>query len=182
MKKAILLLALMLTFNTVQAREIKYINCIPYKEYKKEIKLKNTVNDTFEIMPKVMVTKNVYQFKLAAKKIGSPIEYIITNNSESDLTLVGIVSEKKYYNRDVNRQHSSRLLPMAKACFTTWYFYVPYVNLIPAIMSDAEKNKFIRDFPKNKVIKSGESLRILCIEAEKNSHLQIILNNDTFEL
>lgn len=181
MKKTILLLALMLTFNTAQAREIKYINCIPYKEYKKEIKLKNINNSTFEIMHGVTVIKNNYQFKLIAKKIGTPTEYIITNNSEANLTLVGVISGKKCYNRDLNREHTKRIIPMAKACFTTWYFYVPYVNLVPAVMSDVEKNKFIRDFPKNKIIKSGESLRILCIEAEKNSRLQIILNNDIFE-
>jgi hypothetical protein len=181
MKKTILLLALMLTFNTAQAGEIKYINCIPYKEYKKEIKLKNTSNNTFEIMKDVTVTKNNYQFKLIAKKIGVPTEYIITNNSKTDLTLIGVISAKKYYNRDMNREHAKRIVPIAKACFTTWYFYVPYVNLIPAVMSDVEKAKFVRDFPKNKIIKSGESLRILCIEVEKNSRLQIILNNDIFE-
>lgn len=180
MKKIILTLALLMICNTAQARDIKWINCIPYKEYKKEIKLEK-IETTSADFEKINIEKNSYNFKYICKKMGIPQEYFITNNTGEDLILTGIYGNKKYFNRDLERKTSKRLKPMFKACFTTWYFYLPYVGIIPAAMSDVEKNKFIKDFPKNITIKEGEKIRILCIEMEKDSRLQFVFENKKVE-
>ena len=180
MKKTILTLAVLMACNSVHAKEIKYINCMPYKEYKKEINLDKFNSSTTE-SEKINIEKNSFEFKHIGKKLGTPQEYIITNNSDCDLLLTGVVGGGKYYNRDLSREHSKRLAPLMKACSKTWYMYVPYVNIIPAAMSDAERAKFSLDFPKNKTIKEGEKIRILCIEMEKDSRLQFVFENKVME-
>lgn len=167
---------MILAGSMVLAKDIKYINTYPYTPYKKEIKLERT-HSTKRDFQYGTITKNVYIFDYVTKKMGKACEYIINNDTNGDVLLVGVVGGKSYANRDLNKENSARFLELLKAFYKTWYTYIPFVNVYYGLRTDIEKNKFLRDFPKNKKIKSGESLRVLCIEVEENSRLKFMFED-----
>ena len=159
MKKILCLLGLLsIISNPVMAKDLPYITNIPYRPYTKEIKLNKIDTQNMENSI-VMIEKNKFAFKYVAK-MGYGYEYIIINNTENDITLKG-VNSKEFYNEDLSNNSNKPLKNITKAIFTTGKIWIPFYGIYYGSKCDMEKNSFIRDFPENKTLKAGESIRIL---------------------
>jgi hypothetical protein len=162
MKKFLLFICLMFICNSAMASDIPYINSIPYVEYKDEIKL-NKIHTYSMVENEIYVIKNVYKFNSLASQLGLPYEYIIKNNSNKTLYLKGCITKKDFWNRDLNKKHGKRWANMAKATLRNNKSYIPVYGSVIGYDADKEKNAFIRDLPKNKELKTGDSIRILAL-------------------
>ena len=175
MKRILCLLGLAGVFATpVMAANIPYVTNIPYREYKKEIKLEKIATDTFK-NDILTIEKNKYQFKYIPK-LGYGYEYCITNNTDKDIIIKGIKAVD-FYNEDISDKSNKPLKNIMKSSTTTGKIYIPLYGLYYATRCDLEKNSFLRDFPKNKAIKAGKSLKILAsaTEEQKNPVAEFVL-------
>lgn len=170
MKKILCFLGLVSILSSpVMAKDIPYITNLPYKPYTKEIKLDKISTDNMK-NDIVTIEKNKYQFNYISK-MGYAYEYYITNNSDYDIVLKGINSEE-FYNEDSSNESDKPLKNLSKAAITTGQTYIPIYGIYYGIRCDLEKNPFLRDFPENITIKSGENLRILASSTDKYDNPQ----------
>lgn len=168
MKKIYLLLTLILFELPVYSMpEIPYINCYPYKEYKKDINLTKTYNSQFN-NSRLEITKNVYDFSCILKKTSKPYEFLVKNISDTPICLLGCISDRDYWNRDMNRKHGSRWGTISKSTFTNGPSYIPVYGCAVGANADKEKYPFIRDFPKKIIIEPSKTIRILAIGNNKD--------------
>lgn len=168
MKKTLCLLGLLsILASPAMAKGIPYITYIPYKEYKKEIQLDKLATDTLK-NDIVIIEKNKYQFNYIPK-LGYGYEYQITNNTDKDITLKGIKAVD-FYNEDISDKSNKPLKNLTKAATTTGKTWIPFYGLYYGCRCDAEKNKFIRNFPQDKVIKAGESLKVLASATKEHEN------------
>lgn len=175
MKKIIILLILFLFSNPAFAIiDVYGLNLRPYKPYRKQISLKKLYTTNFK-NEKIEIIKNLYQFEYAASNLGIPYEYLIKNNTNETLLLKGIESDTYFYNRDINKKHSKRFLPMAKARMESPEMLLPCYKCYYDIITEVERHPFSLDFPKNYTIHPGNTLRILCIGMDKNRELGLVL-------
>lgn len=178
MKKIIYLLCLsfLICNPAFSAVDIPWINTIPYKPYTEEIKLDKTLTDIYN-KNGIKIEKNVYKFEYVYK-LGIPYEYIISNNTGEDLFLKGVDSDY-HTNKNITRKsHWCRMIPRS---MKTWQIWVPIYGVYYGFFKmDLEKNSYIRDFPKNYTLKSGESLRILAmgLKLDEIQKLKFIFTNN----
>lgn len=158
MKKTIINLFLVLSISSNAYANVPYITNLPYRENNKEIKLEKLVNDNFK-NDIVNIEKNKFKFKYMTR-LGYAYEYVITNNSENDIILKGINSAE-FYNEDYTKDSNKPLKNITKASLQSGKIYIPFYGIYYACRCDFEKNSFIRDFPKDKIIKPGGKFRIL---------------------
>lgn len=175
MKKTILILIIFLFANPAFAIiDVYGLNLKPYKPYTKQITLKKlyTVNlKTNEIE----ITKNLYNFEYAMSNLGIPHEYLIKNNTNETLLLKGVKTNKEFYNRDMDKNHAKRFLPMGYARMQSPELLLPGYKSYYSIISDVERYPFSLDFPKNYKISPRNTLRILCIGMDKNRESGLVL-------
>lgn len=159
MKKLLLCLGLFgFLCMPVIAKDVPYITNFPYKPYTKEIKLNKIDNQTMQ-NDLVSIEKNKFEFKYVPK-MGHAYEYVIVNNTQNDIILKG-VNSKEFYNEDLSNDSNKPLKNMTKNILKTGKMWIPLYGNYYAVRCDLEKNSFIRDFPENKTLKVGESIRIL---------------------
>ena len=168
MKKTLCLLGLLCILTSpAMAKGVPYITYFPYKEYKKEITLDKLATNTLK-NDIVIIEKNKYQFNYIPK-MGFGYEYSITNNTDKDITLKGIKAVD-FYNDDISDKSNKPLKNLTKATATSGKIWIPFYGLYYGCRCDAEKNKFIRNFPQDKVIKAGESLKVLASATKEHEN------------
>lgn len=159
MKKLVLVFACLILSMPCYAKGIPYITSIPYKPYNKEITL-NKINSQSIEDNKILITKNKYDFD-KAKLLGKAYEYVILNNTNSDIVLKGVLA-KEFFNRDINGDRNNLYKNMMNvAASDCWRAIIPIYAQVYAAQIDIEKNPFIRCFPKEYQVKNGETIRIL---------------------
>lgn len=171
MKKIFLLAFLFFVSNPCfSAIDIKGINAWPYKPYKGEINLERTGNSFYD-KDGISIVKNIYKFKYGYK-LGIPYEYILKNNTDNDLLLKGVDSDY-HVNKNITRK--SHMCRMCWRVSKHWQVYMPINDHI-----DSEKNPYWVDFPKNYMIKKGDSIRILALglKLDEIQKLTFIFNNN----
>lgn len=179
MKKFLCLIGILgICVSPATAKNIPYVTNIPYKPYTKEIKLNKIDSQTMQ-NDFVSIAKNKFEFKYVSK-MGYAYEYNITNDTENDIILKG-VNSFDFYNEDLSDKSNKPFKNLTKTAFTTKQIYIPIYGIYYGARCDLEKNSFLRDFPENKTIKSGESIRILASATKDKKNPQaefIVVVND----
>ena len=178
--KKILLLFLMTFIVTPSFAAIDtWFNTNPFKQHKEEINLKKIYSDIYD-KDGINIKKNLFQFKYSYKE-GRPYEYLITNNTDSDLFLKGVDSE---YHANKNITRKSHWTRVNVRYYKYWHTYVPFADDYFGARSTIEQKPYLYDFPKNYTIKPGDSLRILAmgLELKKIQTLTFIFENNGQEL
>lgn len=174
MKKFLCLISVLgILASPVMAKDIPYITNLPYKPYTKEIKLNKLASEKMQ-NDIVTIEKNKYAFKYVVK-MGYAYEYYVTNNTDKDILLKGINSAD-FYNEDLSNKSNKPLKNVMKATVTSGQIYIPFYGMYYGARCDLEKNSFIRDFPENQTIKSGDKIRILAsaTKDKKNPRAEFI--------
>lgn len=168
MKKTLCLLGILgIISSPAFANGIPYVTYKPYKPYTKEIKLDKISNQNMENYL-INIEKNKFEFKYVTK-MGYAYEYILTNKTEKDILLKGVSSDE-FYNSDLLNRNNKPFKNVAKAAFASGKVYIPIYGNYYACRCDLEKGNFIRNFPQNKVIKAGESLKILASATKEHEN------------
>ncbi len=158
------------------AIDIKYINCMPAEIMpltQENITLEPVSTKETEFKD-INIKKTQYKFE-KAYKLGIPFEYIVTNNSNTDIVLNGIDSDW-FANKNIHRKsHWNR---MSSRIFKYKELYIPFYNL-SLIGIDKEKNAWWADFPKNVTIKKGEYLKVksMGLDFKNENKLRFIFKN-----
>lgn len=153
----------------VIAKDIPYLTNLPYKPYTKEIKLEKLSSDSMK-NDIIFIEKNKYQFHYVPK-MGYAYEYYITNNTDSDIVLKG-VNAVDFYNEDISNKSNEPIKNLFKTIYSSGKLYIPFYGMYYGCRIDLEKNSFIRDFPENKIIKSGDKIRILASATKEKENPQ----------
>ena len=138
---------------------------LPYKTPPENIPLKVLDESSYED-DIVKIEKFLYKFKYC-KRFGKGYGYEITNKTEDDLILVGVVSEE-FFNKDMNGTRISPIKYLIIGNFTTGFSYIPYYGLFYRLKVKLEERLFLRDFPKDYEISPDETIKIL-LSAPKKS-------------
>lgn len=161
--KRFLLVFFMLLFSSTQAFSfhITGINSFPYEYYSGPI-MDNSLKKQFTsetVYNGIKIVKNIYAFD-EAYKFGLPYEFIITNNTKLEISLLGVI-QQDFLNRDYN--NSSNWFRMRLRYLKYWQSYVPIYDLIHGGTMSVERYPFGLDFPVDYNLLPQESVRILAI-------------------
>lgn len=159
MKKIIIFLSFLMYSLPCFAKGIPYVTNMPYKPYQKEICFNKIDTQSIE-QNQILIVKNQFEFN-KVKRLGNAYEYIILNNTGSDLKLKGVLA-KDFFNRDINGDRNDLYKYMMQvASADAWRCLLPIYGQIYGFQMDAEKNPFIRSFPQDYSVRNGERIRIL---------------------
>lgn len=174
MKKIFILFAVFFISAPAFAAIDTWVNTNPYKKYDKEITLKKLYSDVYE-KDGIKIEKNMFKFKYSYKE-GVPYEYIITNNTGSDIVLKGVDSD---YHANKNITRKSHWTRVNVRYYKYWHTYVPFVDDYYGAKSMIEQKPYLYDFPKNYMLKNGENIRILAmgLHLDKVQYLTFIFDS-----
>ena len=175
MKKIFAIMILMITSIPAFGAIDTWFNTNSYQEYDKSIELKKVFSDVYD-KDGIKIEKNMFKFQYSYKE-GNPYEYVITNNTDKDLLLKGVDSD---YHANKNITRKSHWTRVNARYLKYWQTYIPLIVEYNGVKGDIEKTPYLYDFPKNYVIKKGESLRILAmgLDIDKVQSVTFIFDGD----
>lgn len=180
--------------NEKMSKNSKKNAVIPYSEDNEPIDLTLVDSRTYEdLVSQVGVTVNEYRLKQKANKYVHAFEYLVKNNSSSDITVNEVTCERLASTKDIATETFVDLdrldlldtvgtFPpvLIATAGTSALCSIP--NWVRLARTTAEATRFAKALPSNYVIKPGKTMRILCLKYKDNKKPLIFTFNRNGEI